>query len=314
MFRYSVFGGVLRSPVDFPELPETAGEPAWTIEIGDVGVPVAHDSLIGDDTVYGDVRVKCYRTNSGHALIYDDTGRFDVADEGALITWYKPTPLTSQLLDAARADFIGRVLALALHQQGVLTLHASAVALLDGGIALLAPKGHGKSTLATALVKAGGRLLSDDALPVSSDGTRLMLRPGVPQLRLWRDSALQLAGERASEATGSRKLVLDRLDQTRVETESVPFRAAYILVPAQPRDDQPAVTRIPLAQIPATLGLIEHSKLGPLLGGADAGRVFEQSATIASKVPLYVLKVGRDLTRIAEVAQTMAAWHASPAS
>ena len=32
----------------------------------------------------------------------------------------------------------------------------------------------------------------------------------------------------------------------------------------------------------------------------DAGRVFEQATTVAASVPLYLLRVGRDLSRLAE--------------
>ena len=306
MFQYNVFGGVFRTPLEFPELPLATGVPTWTLELGDVASPLS-EHAIGDDSVYGDVSVKCYRTGSGHSLVYDDTGRFDISDEGALITWYRPPEESQQLLEAGRADVIGRVLSLALHQQGILTLHASAIAVGDEGMALLAPKGHGKSTLATALLGAGAKLLSDDTLPVATAGA-VRLRPGVPQLRLWRDSALTLAGDRAEEATGSRKLVLDRLEPTSL-AEGATFGAAYIIVPARPREDQPAVSRILCAQIQATLGLVEHTKLGPLLGGVDAGIVFEQAATVASQVPVYLLKVGRDLARITEVAETMVEWH-----
>jgi hypothetical protein len=309
MFQYNLFGGVLRAPVEFPELPVATGAPTWTIEFGEL-MPPLPARPIGDDTVYGDVTVRCYRTPSGHALVYDDTGRFDVTDGGALITWYRPADESTRLLDAARADVIGRVLAVALHQQGILTLHASAVAIGDDGIALLAPKGHGKSTLATALLAAGGKLLSDDTLPVATSEP-IQLRPGVAQLRLWRDSALTLAGDRAEEATTAQKLVLDRLEPARVAAEPATFSAAYVLVPARPQDDQPSVTRIPCSQIQGTLGLVEHTKLGPLLGGMDAGVVFEQAATIASRVPVYFLKVGRDLARLGEVARTIADWHSS---
>lgn len=308
MFQYNVFGGVLRTPLEFPELPLTSGIPTWTLELGDVASPLP-EHAIGDDNVYGDVSVRCYRTGSGHSLVYDDTGRFDISDEGALITWYRPAEESEQLLEAGRADVIGRVLALALHQQGILTLHASAIAVGDEGMALLAPKGHGKSTLATALLGAGAKLLSDDTLPVATAGV-VRLRPGVPQLRLWRDSALTLASDRAEQATGARKLVLDRLEPASLAAGAA-FGAAYIIVPARPRDDQPAVSRILCAQIQATLGLVEHTKLGPLLGGVDAGVVFEQAATIASQVPVYLLKVGRDLARITEVAQTIVEWHSS---
>jgi hypothetical protein len=313
MFLYSVFGGVLRTSMEFPELPSTSGTPTWTLEIGDVPPAPAGDSPIGDDSVYGNVRVACYRIVGGHSLVYDDTGRFDISDGGALITWYRPTEEPPHLLEAVRADVIGRVLALALHQQGVLCLHASAVSVGGNGIALLAPKGHGKSTLATALVRAGARLLSDDTVPVSA-GNRVELKPGVPQLRLRRDVALHLASERATEASGARKLVIDRLDPQEVADRPVPFVAGYVLVPARPNDERPAVDRLPLSQVQATLALVEHTKLGPLLGGVDAGRVFEQAATVASHVPLYLLRVGRDLSRIVEVAETIVDWHATHAA
>lgn len=313
MHLYSVFGGVLRTSIEFPELIETKGTPTWTLEIGDVPPALPGDSPIGDDTVYGNVRVACYRMATGHSLIYDDTGRFDVADKGALITWYRPTEEPPHLLDAARADVIGRVLALALHQQGVLCLHASAISVGASGIALIAPKGHGKSTLATALVGAGGKLLSDDTVPVSA-GPRVELHPGVPQLRLRHDSALQLAAPRAREASGSQKLVIDRFDPSQLADQPVPFAAGYVLVPALPNDARPAVDRVSLSQIQATLALVEHTKLGPLLGGVDAARVFEQAATVASHVPLYLLRVGRDLSRIGEVAETILDWHATRAA
>jgi len=311
MHLYSVFGGVLRTSIEFPELPPTTGNASWTLEIGDVPPSLPSDSPIGDDAVYGAVHVACYRTTDGHALVYDDTGRFDLSDGGALITWYRPTDEPPHLMDAMRADVIGRVLALALHQQGVLCLHASAVAIGGNGIALLAPKGHGKSTLATALVRAGGKLLSDDTVPVTA-GPPVELRPGVPQLRLRHDAALQLAAERATEASGARKLVIDRLDPHEVADHPVRFSAGYVLVPARPNDEQPPVDRLALSQVQATLALVEHTKLGPLLGGVDAARVFEQAATVASQVPLFLLRVGRDLSRIVEVAETMVDWHATP--
>jgi hypothetical protein len=87
-----------------------------------------------------------------------------------------------------------------------------------------------------------------------------------------------------------------------------------VLVPALPNDEKPAVDRVPLSQVQATLALVEHTKLGPLLGGVDAGRVFEQAATVAGIVPLYLLRVGRDLSRIAEVAETIVDWHATRAA
>lgn len=307
MYSYDVFGGVLRSPFEFPELQPATGNPSWTIERGDIPNPLDPASQIGDDNVYGDVKVRSFHNGSGHSLIYDDTGRFDVA-EGRLVTWYAPTDQEERVLEAARADIVGRVLALALHQQDVLSLHASAVSIGGKAIALLAPKMHGKSTLATALVRSGARLISDDTVPVTPDAVP-MVRPGVHQLRLWKDSAQRLATDRMGEATASRKLVLDHLDEADVERKPVPLAAAYVLLPA-PASEPQAATRNALADIQGTLALIEHAKIGPLLGRKDAGIMFEQAAAIARRVPMYLLHVARDLERVSDAAATIRSWHA----
>lgn len=306
MFQYTVFGGVLETPFDFPGLPASSSAHAtWSLEVGS-GDDSFQGDLIGHDSVYGEVRVNCFRTPQGHALAYDDTGRFEVSHEGSHILWRRPAaPLAPDLLDAARADLLGRVLALALHEQGVLSLHASAVELDGEGIALMAPKGHGKSTLATALVGAGGLLLSDDTVPVKP-ADPVLLCPGVPQLRLWRDSAVHLVKD-AAEPDSGRKVVLDDLPQEHVANAPVPFAAGYFLVPVKEGDGP--VSRVLLDQIQATLGLIEHSKIGALLGRHDAAVVLEQAAAIARRVPFYILKVRRDLDRVREVAETIRSWH-----
>ncbi|MCC6318858.1 MAG: hypothetical protein IT361_14345 [Gemmatimonadaceae bacterium] len=306
MYSYDVFAGTLKAPFQFPELQQTSGPASWILERGDIPSPLDPASLIGDDDVYGEVKVRCYRTMQGHSLVYDDTGRFDVSD-GALIRWFAPHDADDSLLEAVRADVVGRVLALALHQHDVLCLHASAVSINGRGIALLAPKMHGKSTLATALVRGGARLLSDDTVPVTPDATPLV-RPGVHQLRLWKDSASRLAAERMGESAPARKVVLDHFDEGTVQRSAVPLAALYVLLPSAP-DDAESARRSVLTEIQATLALVEHAKLGPLLGRKDAGLMFEQSAAIARRVPVYLLHVARDLDRLADAAATILGWH-----
>ena len=79
---------------------------------------------------------------------------------------------------SAQADITSRVLALALHAGGVFSLHASAVSIDGAGVAFLAPKHYGKSTLCSALVLAGARALSDDTVPVRP-GNPPSLSPGI---------------------------------------------------------------------------------------------------------------------------------------
>ena len=58
----------------------------------------------------------------------------------------------------------------------------------------------GKSTLAAYLLRNGWKVLSDDAMPVEVFGSRILVRPGAPHLKLTRRSAEHLCGESYSKA------------------------------------------------------------------------------------------------------------------
>ena len=73
---------------------------------------------------------------------------------------------------------LNQVVGFAATLQGLEVLHASAVAIDGRAIAITAPSGVGKSTLATALMRLGARPVTDDVLAVEGDGTRLMSHPG----------------------------------------------------------------------------------------------------------------------------------------
>jgi hypothetical protein len=238
--------------------------------------------------------------------VFDDTGRFDVSADGTLITWHRPSDV---VIESAQADITSRVLALALHAGGVFTLHASAVSIHGAGVAFLAPKLHGKSTLCSALVLAGARALSDDTVPVRP-GAQPRLSPGLPRLRLWSDTASRLFGFDQDESGVLRKRLMDQLDDAQIETRTVPFRAAYVLNPVTELPDGAAATRDRLDTVAATISLVMHAKLGPLLTGAESPVMLTRAADIARTVPVYALHVVRDLNRVDDVARQLFSWHA----
>ena len=82
----------------------------------------------------------------------------------------------------------GSILAVLLHQRGLMVLHASA-AVIDGhAVAFLGDKGTGKSTFAAFLQNRGHTLLTDDLVPVRFVCDQAFAIPGFPQIRLWADS------------------------------------------------------------------------------------------------------------------------------
>lgn len=304
---YSVFGGCLRSDLPFSELrPAQVTQPDWTLRISPAPLSAAESAPLGIDTVDGPVQVRLFRSPDGFRLSYDDTGCFVVSRNGAQIVWH-PAPEASA--SAARLDVLGRVLALCAHAAGGLCLHGSAVSFAAGGIALLAPKYHGKSTLAHALVSAGALLATDDALPVEI-GPPVRMRPGVHRIRLWRDSAEQLGAEvPGGDPDSPEKRNLDDIPADRLMSSPAPLRAIYLLAPVRSEAGAEAVERASLSSVPAALSLVRHATLGPLLGGSESAVLLERAAAVARSVPVFALRVARDFDRLPRVVERLMEWH-----
>lgn len=99
-------------------------------------------------------------------------------------------------LNHVRHLIVGMGMGLLLHQRGVFTLHACAVAVGESALALAGPKGSGKSTMAAALCARGHTLLSDDVLALEMPAGRPpRVLPGPTTLNLWPDSAMAVGQE-----------------------------------------------------------------------------------------------------------------------
>ncbi len=308
IFSYRAFGTVLSSELALPDLRETAETGVergpkplrFSIRAEEPGGPI---QTMGRDVVHADITVVSARHDRGFSLIYSDTGRFDIVDGGTTIEWTMPPGPSEPLLEAVRADLIGRVCAMALHAQGIECLHASAVSFGGAGVAIVAPKGWGKSTLAAALCAEGALLVSDDTLPISLEGGVSIL-PGVPHVRLRHDSAAHVFEAAAPDSDGERKIVFNDFPD---ESGAVALEAIYLLSPVTA--DTATVTRERVPEIIATLALVEHSKLGALLTGDEAATVFSRLADVVRQVPVYHLMIPRDLKTLPEAARTLFAWH-----
>lgn len=129
-----------------------------------------------------------YRYSDGTEFIFDFSGTRVFA------SW--PPPLT---LDDTLTYLLGPILGFILRLRGVLCLHASAVRIDGGAIAILGPAGAGKSTTAAALAMRGFAVLSDDvvALQEIPEGCFNVL-PAHAHLRLWPASSRMLLGSESA--------------------------------------------------------------------------------------------------------------------
>src|SRR6185437_2076265 len=91
-------------------------------------------------------------------------------------------PLT---LEDTSTYLLGPVMGFVMLLRGVVCLHASAVAIGEGAIALVGPAGSGKSTTAAAFAERGYRVLAEDVVTLDDRGYRFLLQPGYPCIRLW---------------------------------------------------------------------------------------------------------------------------------
>jgi hypothetical protein len=307
MNTYQVFGGVLRSELEFPELDAAVrGEPDWRLTMTTVPAgPIDLGSPLGEDRVDQGVMVRAYATPSGFRLVYDDTGVFDVSAGGREIRWHRPE---SADLEAGRLDVLGRVLALALHASGWLSLHGSAVALGEGAVAFLAPKGNGKSTLAFALMRAGGALMTDDTVVIGR-GRPAVVRPGVQSVRLFRDSADWLSAPEPIAGTSDIKATFGQLSADARRLTRAPLAALYLLESVPAGAIAEPVEREQIEGPGAVFALLAQTKIGALLGGAEATTVFDSVVSLAEGAPIYRLRVTRDYAQLQTVVDRLMSWH-----
>ena len=307
MREYRLFGGTLRSELELPGLPATApggrSDVGWTREVARGPLPEPSGAPLGEDRVTAHARVRLYRDadGEGYLLAFDDTGGFRISGDGHRIRW---TPAEGAVLFDARLDLLGRVLPFALHLRGLLVLHASAVVVGEGAVALVGPTGHGKSTLAHALVRRGAVLLTDDALPVFPVEAPTVL-PGVRRLRLRPDVAAGMpgTGRRAIRRAGRTEIRFDGDDAALRERLPVPLAGIYLLNPRPDGGEGPIAVREELPGPEAAAVLLSQAKLAPLLAPWCATELLRQASAVARAVPVRRLAYVRDLSRLDEVAR-----------
>lgn len=127
-------------------------------------------------------------------------------------------------------------LAALLYQQGVLALHAAAVANAQGAVLLAGDSGAGKSTLLAALLQRGWSLLSDDLAVVDMDEEECpIVRPTFPEVALWSDALEKLTTDSdLLPRCDANRYLLSLPDQLAADPQ--PLRAIYWLG-VQSKDD-----------------------------------------------------------------------------
>lgn len=183
-FDYSVFGLLIRSDLQLPELvpADPRQRPDVRIRLGPV--PVQDDRAPGIHLVDGAAllnvaNVASYWVSGGSEIVVD------------------PAPGVPE--QNVRLFLLGSAMGLVLHQRRLLPLHANAVEIGGKAVAFMGASGQGKSTLAAWFHDHDFPIVADDVCVVRFDSEgQPVASPGLPRLRLWKE-VIEATGRQACD-------------------------------------------------------------------------------------------------------------------
>lgn len=183
MFKYTAYDLVIESEIELPELS--------TIGVGHPDIIIRKGTV---ERICGPGHGSASRFGREETIFeWATVGRFSIIERTTIVVDANPGVADAII----RMPLLGPVLALTLHANGHLILHASAVALPTGGVVFMGDKGAGKSTTAAMLLSRGHLLLADDIVLITSANEPLIV-PGFGQMKLT-DESSEIADLKDSE-------------------------------------------------------------------------------------------------------------------
>jgi hypothetical protein len=216
------------------------------------------------------------RTETGELVMrFADGTVFLIGERGQSIALLAAPPEYTH--DDLAAYALGPALMLALHLQGAVLLHASAVVISGKAVVFAGQSGSGKSTTVAMLHRHGYTILSDDVTEIA-DGKAL---PSVPSVRLWPDVLEALYGSAAAfpdrAPSWDKKMIRTPDASGAHEIAAVLFLEARTGVACLQRLDARAGWLRMMAAAPAAR----------LPGERMERKVFETTSALADRVPMY---------------------------
>ncbi|HVZ41250.1 MAG TPA: hypothetical protein VHI13_18365 [Candidatus Kapabacteria bacterium] len=287
---YSAYGLTVASELPLPSLAEGEGRADVAVRFG-----VPEERPPAEIGIHG-----YYALGPAVAhYIWRGVGCFAVRDGGEIVVELEPGAD-----DASVANLItGSLLAIALHQRGLLVLHGCGVEIGGRAIGFVADTGGGKSTTAAAFVRAGYPLVTDDLLVIEpgTDGTAPVVRSGPARMKLWPDTLRRFGRE-----PGMLPKVVGPRDKRLIDADlhtgaaRLPLGSINVLAWGER-------TRIePVARQEALLELVRNAYCVKLLDRmGNEGAFLRLCALVASQVPVRRLVRRKGLERLEEIVEHM---------
>ncbi|HEX8673677.1 MAG TPA: hypothetical protein VF710_17410 [Longimicrobium sp.] len=303
-FRYAVYGLAVRCNQPLPAAPSAHDGPV-DLDIDIPATPARSLDWDGPEPVYAGQESFWQLDDHTWRLGYTDPvsgARWDLTCErGARMTvrWMEGISFPD-----VRTFVLNSAIPVALHLRGIPCLHASGIVVNGRGALFLGASGTGKSTTAAAMVAAGNELLTDDVAALDLRADQVLVRPGLPRVRLLAESAaavnesFDLLAPVWSDASFSAKRYLDAPGGGGAARLGV----IYLLARREAEPREPSVT--PLAPREALRWLMEHTCGKVWLDAPRRARLFQSLARVTEMVPVRTVHRGdrlADLPKLVEL-------------
>jgi hypothetical protein len=280
------------------------GTPAFPPGVSD-STDCFYASPCDDSSGHAALRVVRSPGGAYFGFFYSDGARFAVNREGreVLADW----PEGYALEDAA-TYLVGPVMGFVLRLNGIIPLHASAIAIEDQAIALVGMPGAGKSTTAAAFAHHGFAVLSDDVVALQDRGDFFRVAPGYPRVNLWPDSVRALFGSedalpRITPTWGKHYLPLNQ-NGCHFQSEQLPLGGIYLLGEREPCLTVPRIEELTAAE--ALMTLVANTYVNYLLDRDMRHREFDLLSRLVAGVPVRLVRPSADPSGIPAMCETIA--------
>ncbi len=283
-FSYVAYGLGIRSDLALPPLLVAERATEVTVRFGLVR------PLIADDAREGLVRA----TEGEVDVFFRQAGAFSIREGREIVI--DPVPEADERVLCIGT--LGPAMGALLFQRGLLTLHASSVAVAGEAVAFIGERGWGKSTMAAAMYARGHSLVADDLTAVQINAEGPIVFPGYPQLKLWPESTALLGDKPETLPRLNPHLERRARRATReFSPASIPLKRIYVLGESKVPEIEPLGPQEALVQ------LIQHSYGRRLFPAVRTSSHFLQCTSIVKNVPVCSLRRPYSLPVLSDVAQ-----------
>ncbi|MBO0602526.1 aldolase [Sporosarcina sp. E16_3] len=276
---YKAFGLTISSEVPLPELPQLS-------EVGNgTDVVIEHADLSLEWAQHSGSE-KYFVIKKDWILFHFPEKVIFLIQHGRKIV---VSPMNGADEDEIRLFILGTCMGAILLQRKILPLHGSAIAIDGKAYAIVGDSGAGKSTLASAFLKKGYQLLSDDVISVTLNHANVpIVTPAYPQQKLWLESLHHFG----MESTDYQPLfVRDTKFAIPVEsqfaTESLPLAGIFELV----KGDHQEIAIQPIEKMERFYKLYTHTYRNFFMQGSGLMEWhFETSSKMMNQIQFHQIR------------------------